>query len=286
MRPSFEDIGSRKGNASFVAYNLRVPAFPFKWHYHPEYELTLITRGSGKRMVGDSHESFTAGDLVLVGPDLPHTWVSDRVQRGGASAVVIQFSEAFVQDFLHWPECDGIARLLKASGHGLHFPARRSRAVAEEVSALPALQGLSRVTALIGLLHSLSRIKGTPLASAFFSSVKGKEIEQRINKVCRHIQQKASGPLALAEVAALVNLTPSAFCRFFKRVTGKTFSDYVNDVRVGHACSLLTESDQTVSEIAFATGFESLTYFNRVFLRKKGQSPRAYRARVQGLETH
>lgn len=283
MRPSFEDIGSRKGNASFVAYDLRVPAFPFKWHYHPEYELTLITRGSGKRMVGDSHESFTAGDLVLAGPDLPHTWVSDRVQRGGAAAVVIQFPESFVQDFLHWPECEAIARLLKASVHGLHFPARRSRAVAEAITALPALSGLHRITALIEILQALSRLRSEPLVSDYFSFVKGKEAGQRINKVCRHIQQHASTTIALGDVAAMVNLTPSAFCRFFKRVTGKTFSDYVNEVRIGHACSLLTETDQTVSEIAFATGYESLTYFNRVFLRKKGESPRSFRARVQLL---
>ncbi|TCZ67068.1 AraC family transcriptional regulator [Flaviaesturariibacter aridisoli] len=284
MRAAFEEISSKKGNASFVAYDLKVPAFPFKWHYHPEYELTLITRGSGKRLVGDSYEPFAAGDLVLIGPNLPHTWTSDRPLRGGSTAVVIQFSESFAGDFLHWPEAAGVAALLEGSAAGLHFPARASRALAELVTALPARTGMARVTALLEILGGLSRLRSMPLASAWFDAARGsKETERRINKVCQHIQKASARPLPLAEAAALLHLSPSAFCRFFKRVTGKTFSDYLNDVRTGHACSLLTGTDKSIAEIAFATGFESLTYFNRVFRKKKGLSPREYRARMQEL---
>lgn len=284
MRPSFEDINSKKGNRSFVAYRRDVPAFEFKWHYHPEYELTLITKGSGKRLVGDSYENFESGDLVLIGSNLPHTWVSDRVRKSKSGAVVIQFSQEFIQTFLQWPEFSGINRLLADASLGIHFPVRHSKAIVERVKALPEQNGADRITGLLAILDLLSGQKPVKLASAYYNSVKGRETEKRINKVCQYIQKQARGPVSLDKTAALVHLSNSAFCRFFKRVTGKTFSDYVNDVRIGNACTLLTESDKTIAAIAFETGFESLTYFNRVFLKKKNITPRDFRNRMGGYE--
>jgi AraC-like DNA-binding protein len=284
MRASFEDIKSRKGNQSFVAYRRDVPAFEFKWHYHPEYELTLITKGSGKRLVGDSYENFESGDLVLIGSNLPHTWVSDRARKGKSGAVVIQFSDEFIHSFLQWPEFVGINRLLTDASHGIFFPFRYSKAIIEKVNALPDQRGAGRITALLAILDQLSNQKPVKLASAYFSSVKGRETEKRINKVCQYIQKQAKGPISLDKTAALVHLSNSAFCRFFKRVTGKTFSDYVNDVRIGNACTLLTESDKSIATIAFETGFESLTYFNRIFLKKKNITPRDFRKTIGRLE--
>lgn len=283
MRASYEDINSIKGNQSFVAYHRNVPLFEFKWHYHPEYELTLITKGTGKRLVGDSYENFESGDLVLIGSGLPHTWVSDQRKKSRSTAVVIQFSGDFIHSFLQWPEFSGIGRLLETASYGSHFSAKHTKAVAEYINALPAKQGVERVTGLLHILSQLSAQRSVRLASAFFNSAKGKETEKRINKVCQYIQKHARGPISLADTAALVHLSASAFCRFFKRVTGKTFSDYVNDVRIGNACSLLTESDKTIAEIAFETGFESLTYFNRIFLKKKGSTPREFRKLTAGV---
>jgi AraC-like DNA-binding protein len=280
MKASYEDINSRKGNQSFVAYHRHVPAFEFKWHYHPEYELTLITKGSGKRLVGDSYENFESGDLVLIGSGLPHTWVSDGVKRTRSSAVVIQFSEKFIHSFLQWPEFAGVERLLAGAAHGIFFPAKYSRPVAEAIGALPGKKDIDRVTGLLTILHQLSGRKQVQLASVYFNSAKGKETEKRINKVCQHIQKHAGERISLDRAASLVHLSDSAFCRFFKRVTGKTFSDYVNDIRIGNACNLLTESDKTIAGIAFECGFESLTYFNRVFLKKKHITPRDFRNRM------
>lgn len=280
MRASYEDINSKKGNLSFVAYHLQVPAFEFKWHYHPEYELTLITKGSGKRLVGDSYENFESGDLVLIGSGLPHTWVSDRIRKTRSSAVVIQFSGQFIHSFFQWPEFARVERLLDNAAHGIFFPARYSKTIAEEINGLPGKNGIDRITGLLRILHRLSGQTPVQLASVYFNSAKGKETERRINKVCQYIQKHAKDRISLAKTASLVHLSNSAFCRFFKRVTGKTFSDYVNDIRIGHACSLLTESDKTIAGIAFESGFESLTYFNRVFIKKKQITPREFRNRM------
>lgn len=280
MKASYEDINTRKGSESFVAYHREVLAFDFKWHYHPEYELTLITKGSGKRLVGDSYENFESGDLVLIGSGLPHTWVSNTVKKSKSSAVVIQFSEQFIQSFLQWPEFADINRLLAESSYGMYFPVKHSRAIAEDIIALPGKKNADRITGLLDILHGLSAQRSSKLASAYFASRKGKETERRINTVCQYIQKHAKEPISLDKTAALIHLSNSAFCRFFKRVTGKTFSDYVNDVRIGNACNLLTESDKTIAGIAFETGFESLTYFNRVFLKKKNITPREFRNRL------
>jgi AraC-like DNA-binding protein/quercetin dioxygenase-like cupin family protein len=285
MRAVFEDITAKKGRASFLAYSFTVKGFEFKWHYHPEYELTLIERGSGKRLVGDSYENFEAGDLVLIGPELPHTWASSDKQRGPASAVVIQFPEAFIESFLQHNEFLAVRKLLACSRQGLFFSLNTSRALAPGIKELTAREGADKVLGLLRILDQLCGHKSQPLASAWFQPIKGEENERRINKVCRYIQHHSSERISLPKVASLIHLSESAFCKFFKRATGKTFSDYVNDIRIGHACYLLTESDKTIGTIAHETGFESLTYFNRIFLKKKGLRPGEFRKRLRHTGT-
>lgn len=275
MKAQFEDIASKKGAESFLAYAFNVPFFEFKWHYHPEYELTLITQGDGKRLVGDSYESYTSGDLILLGSELPHTWTSEPLQDKTVSAVVVQFPHDLIKRFSGLEEFKSIEALLAASGRGLFFPDAVS--VRAELELLPARQGVEKITSLINILQHLSTHRYQKLSSASFHPVKGEETESRVNKVCQYIQEHSDEPLSLDQAAALIHLSRSAFSKFFKRATGKTFSDYVNDIRIGKACRLLTESDKAINEIAYATGFDSLTYFNRVFLKKKGVTPRQFR---------
>jgi AraC-like DNA-binding protein len=283
MRAAFEDIPAKKGSQSFLAYSFTVNAFEFKWHYHPEYELTFIDEGSGKRLVGDSYESFEAGDLVLVGPQLPHTWVSTESITEAATATVVQFSEAFIETFLQHQEFHGLKGLLEKAKRGLHFPGQGGTELAERVKALSVLEGVEKITGLLSILGRLAGQKAQLLASPYFQPVRGEENEQRINKVCQYIQKGAARKVSLQEAAGLIHLSESAFCKFFKRATGKTFSDYVNDIRIGHACHLLTESDKSIGAIAQQAGFETLTYFNRIFLKKKGLRPMEFRKR-KGLQ--
>jgi AraC-like DNA-binding protein len=283
MKPLFEDIGSKRGANSYVAYRYATAAFPFLWHYHPEYELTLILEGSGERMVGDNHEYFVPGDLVLLGPGLPHTWVSEM----SSAAVVIQFSEGFIAPILQYPECDRIRQLLARAPQGLAFPVTGlgKGDLMASIMRLPVAKAAGRITELLDVLQMLagSRVGARALASPYFQPAAGKKAEGRIAKVFQYIHQHSAETVSLGKMAALINLSESAFCKFFKRTTGKTFSDYLSDIRIGHACHLLSESDDTISEIAYRSGFESLTYFNRVFLRKKGVRPRDFRKGSQGI---
>lgn len=274
MKALFEDVGSKTGNQAFLAYGFTIPFFAFKWHYHPEYELTLITQGRGKRLVGDSYENYDAGDLVLLGPDLPHTWVSNPSKKKHASAVVIQFSQKFTQSFLHFNEFKEVSVLLASASRGLAFS---SSELANQIIHLPEKSGVEKVTALLLILQTLAHQKPKKLASDYFRAVRGTENEKRINIVCQYVQKHAAEKIILDKVAALVHLSRSAFCKFFKRATGKTLSEYVNDLRIGNACEQLIESEKPINEIAYQTGFESLTYFNRLFIKRKKMTPRQFR---------
>jgi AraC-like DNA-binding protein len=276
MKATFENIEAKKENASFLVYNLQVPSFPFKWHYHPEYELTLITKGEGKRLVGDSYEHFVAGDLVLLGTGMPHTWVSSLECKEDVSAIVIQFSGKFIESFLCHPEFNTIAALLDRSSVGLQFTSA-GKELQQKIIQLPKQEPAEKIVFLLHILHRLSTESARPLASRYFFPVKGEKNENRINKVFEYIHKHVKDELTLEHAASLIHLSASAFCKFFRRATGKTFSAYVNEIRIGNAATLLIESDKTIGQVASEAGFESLTYFNRVFFRTKKVSPREFR---------
>jgi AraC-like DNA-binding protein len=277
MKPMLENIPSKRGEHSFMAFAINQPKFDFFWHYHPEYELTLIIKGKGRRLIGDSHENFDNGDLVLIGPGLPHTWVSDSGMKGKSEAVVIQFSEDFIERFAGLDELSSINKLLLLAKNGISIKGKISAAAREQIKLLPEKIGVEKITGLLHILNELSALQSISLASSIYQPLKGKENENRINKVCQYVQKHAAEPLTIHKAAALIHLSPGAFCKFFKRITGKTFSDYVNDIRIANVCNQLMATDKQVAEIAYANGFETLTYFNRVFLRKKKMRPGSYR---------
>lgn len=276
MKAAYENVGSIKGKDAYVAYSFTVPFFEFKWHYHPEYELTLIVKGHGKRIVGDSHESFVPGDLVLIGPELPHTWSNENMGAQESAAVVIQFSSEFIKRFSTLYECRAILDLLENSVRGSFFPGPNPEMI-RKIEALPDKSGLARITSLLEILEELCATQSQDLSSAVYSGTRSNENASRINKVCRYVYENASEEISLGKAASLVSLSKSAFCKFFARNMRTSFSDYVNEIRIANACLLLTDSDKTVREIASDTGFESLTYFNRIFRKKKNTTPVLFR---------
>jgi AraC-like DNA-binding protein len=273
-KPSLENINAKLGDYSFVAYRFSIPRFKFNWHFHPEYELTYIIRGSGMRLIGDSYEAFTVNDLVLIGPNLPHSWASEGEVKG-QSCVVIQFSESFIGDFLKYEEFTNIKKLLNAARQSLHFP--KAPGVYTDILALPNKNGFERIIGLLTILNKLAQTKSHVLASEFFKPIPKNTNQDRITTIFNYLHSHSSEPISISQMALMINLSESAFCKFFKRASNRTFSDYLNDLRVGHACKLLSETEYSISEVAYAVGFESLTYFNRVFFKKKGKSPTSFR---------
>ncbi len=276
MKPRLEQLANKINTQSFICYEVQVAAFEFLWHYHPEYELTYIIEGKGKRLVGDSYEYFQAGDWVLLPPMLPHTWVSDKTEAAHCRAIVIQFSQAFIQQLFLFTELQSVEKLFAKVNRGLEFVSS-DEGVTALLQKIIDFEGLPRFTCLLQILHLLTTTPFQYISSATYKPIKGADNQQRINKVFKYVQKAFANEVSLKEAAALIHLSESAFCKFFKRTSGKTFSDYTNDIRIAHACYLLIETDKPIHLIATESGFESLTYFNRVFLKKKKLKPSAYK---------
>ena len=275
MKAKLEDIPSVKGASSFHAYRFQVPFFEFKWHYHPEYELTYIVKGSGYRIVGNSYEQYSDGDLVLLGSNLPHTWTSKPDNTFASEAIVIQFSSEFITPFLVLHESNQIKQLLKHSDRGLRIAV--DEMLVSNIMELPEIQGMDRVLKLIWILEEITKRQCDYIAPNTFHNVVSKKNEFRINKACTFLQNNFNQKISLKQVADLIYLTESNFCKFFKKATGKTYSDYLNELRINEACRMLVQTEQTINEISYACGFETLSYFNRVFLFKKAITPSTFR---------
>ncbi len=279
MKPKLEQIPPPEAGVPFHCFELAVPAFEFYWHYHPEFELTFIEKGRGKRLVGDSQEPFSEGDLVLLGPNLPHTWVSDRrVDGGECRAHVLQFSASVIEPLLRLPVFEKIRLLLRGAQVGLHFPDAPPESTRLFFQRLRESEGVPSYTRLLLLLDALAKTPLiVPLASSHLKPLPGADLEKRLHTVFQYVQENCSGDIQLSEVARQLHLSESAFCKFFKRTSGKTFSDYVNDARIAHACALLLETDRPIGQVAAESGFDNMAYFNRVFLKKKGMQPGKWR---------
>jgi len=253
--------------------------FGFHWHFHPEYELTFITLGAGRRFVGDSIEEYAPADLVLTGPDLPHTYESHE-GTAPAEAVVVQFRREFLGPQLFaGPDLAPIGTMLTAASAGLCFPAPRPATIDTTLHGLPERPGPERTIDLLHVLLLLARADNIrPLASPGYRPALSHASRDRLDDVCRYLHAHYFEPVTLAEVARVAHLSPAACSRFIHRTMGRTLSDYLNELRVGAACRLLAETDRQVAEIATACGYLNLANFNRQFRKAKGTTPRGYRA--------
>jgi AraC-like DNA-binding protein len=282
LRAEFEHVEALPA-MSWKSFRRREERFAFTWHFHPEYELTLITEGSGTLFAGDTIEEYAAGDLVLIGPDLPHTYASTP-DRPAHEAVVAQFRGDFLgTEAFRVPELAPVATLLDRARRGLRFP----RAV--DVGVFATLDRLPPPEQTLTLLSTLVRLSAVPearpLASAHYSPTLNRSAHDRTTAVIRFLQAEYGRPVGLEDVARAAHLSPAAVSRLFRRTTGTTITAYLNTLRVNAACRLLVETDRRIADVAADCGYQNLSHFNRRFRRLKGMSPREYRARFETTAT-
>jgi len=284
MHALYEKIPITPGE-SFFYRHFRMPRFEMPWHFHRECELTFIMQARGTRYVGDSIERFDDGDLVLLGSSLPHYWWKDSEDTRPAHSIVIQFDgEAICRDLFGLPEAAAIRGLLSLSARGIRFCGATAEEAARAMNRMAKRTGWRRLSLLLdtfGLLAEEGRTGNRYLASAGYSPVLDERDGQRLRAVCKYVNDAYREDIRQARAASLAGLSPAAFSRYFHKRMGKTFEAYVIEVRVGHACRRLMEEDSTIAEIAFATGFNNLSNFNRHFRKLKAMSPSGYRQNIQ-----
>jgi AraC-like DNA-binding protein len=274
--------GARTDIASFVASERYSPRFSWYWHYHPEIELTWIRKGEGTRLVGDHSEKYRPGDFVLLGSNLPHSFPADAPRKPGPranQAFVIQFHPRLLPDgMLAVPDLSAVAQMMALARFGLHFSPATADALSPLLLALPAKKGTEAWLALIEILARLSaRTDFKVLASEHYRSQRNFQVNSRLERVLAFMDKNCGHDLDLATVARVAHLSPVAFSRFFHKMMGKTFVAHRTSCRVGEACRLLIQTDQSVTDIAYRSGFGNLANFNRQFLKEKQLSPLKYR---------
>jgi AraC-like DNA-binding protein len=282
VKPFFETVTPEPGE-SWAFLDRRLPnGIPFQWHHHPEYELTLTLNSRGHRYVGDDVSAYGDGDLVLIGPGIPHSWHSceaiDPVKPH--VALVAWFTRNWVSQLTTaFPETAQLTGMLARATQGLSFDRSASEIVAplfEEIrTATPARRLVLLIEVLTSLCHSHEAM---PLANA--PSEEAEVVaDPRMIRVLDHLHAQFAKAIAVGTLAQIACVSTSTFHRMFKRHTRMTMVDYVTRLRIGRACSLLIESPQSIATIAADVGYSNLSLFNRQFARAKGATPTVFRKR-------
>ncbi|PQB04528.1 helix-turn-helix domain-containing protein [Aureitalea marina] len=248
------------------------------WHFHPEMEIVYVDGGAGKRHIGNHISYYQDGDLIFIGANLPHFGFTDRL-TGNKSEVVIQAREELFGNSLETiPEMEPINRLFRRSRQGIIFYGETKKKVGVMIDRLPELQPYERLLGFLQILGELAASKEYELLNVDQVILETKPQDtQRLDGIYALVRKEFTRPIALAEVADLVSMTEQAFSRYFKQKTGKTFTQFVNEYRLVHACKLLAEENMSITDTCYASGFNNFSHFNKKFKEFTGKSPSKYR---------
>lgn len=267
-------------NHSFTLKNTIGKSFDGLWHFHDEYELIYIWEGRGEKIIGDNVSNLTKGDLLLLGSELPHLFSCDHdfpMKDRSGSLVIHLNNQFFTESFLACPEFNSIVQLIKKSEAGIQFYGDTER-IAKRILNMFQMENTECVLEILSVLNKLSmEYNYESLASSGYTPSFSRKDYQRINKACKYVMENFNQDICLDDVAKLAGLTKAAFCRHFKKVTGKTFFTYIKEYRIGRSCKLLMETNLNVTEISYRCGFNTISNFNKQFKTIMETNPSTYR---------
>jgi AraC-like DNA-binding protein len=279
MLPNFEKVEANI-NHSFQINHMKVDYFPSMRHFHPEVEILLVVQGTGTRFVGDSVERFDPGDLVMIGPNVSHEWCSDKNKATGISeAIYILFNiEIMGNDFWNLPESKIILKIIRQSGRGIKLTGKTRDEVAALMKSIDTSYGFTRITLLMTILEMIAfNGEYKYLASPVVQNTINERDSERLNKVYKYVIDNIQHEISLDKAAFIANLSTSAFCRYFRKRVNKTFVQFLNEIRIGQACRLLVNENQSITDICYTCGYNNNSYFIRKFKEVTGFTPLSYR---------
>ncbi len=282
-KPAFKAIEPNFGSSfTYQKFNNSVVNRYTQWHYHPEIELVFVNGGSGKRQIGSNLSYYTNGTLILVGSNLPHCGFTDSL-TGNRSETVVQFKKDFLgSDFFDIPEMEKIQNLFEIAKSGIVFYGETKAIFGYNLENLDTKNQFERLLILLEVLNGLSTTDEFRILNAEgFTMPADIKDNDRINAVFNFVRANFKDEIKLIEIAELSNLTVPSFCRYFKKITNKTFTQFVNEYRLVHASKLLSEQQLSITEICFESGFNNFSYFNKSFKKFTGQSPSTYRNQIK-----
>lgn len=269
----------------------RLPYFYSDWHYHPELELVFIIKGMGTRFVGDHIARFESGDLVLLNSNLPHVWKSDEEyflpeSKKTVAAIVIHFPIDFLgADLWSIPEFSPVTRLLETSRRGISFHIPPGHTLRKMLNDIPNLSRFDRLLGLLTILNQLSDFDDKQVLSSIpFVDNSLEHQSVRMDKINNFILMNFSQEIPIEKIASVANMTVASLCRYFKKKTRKSVTEFINEVRIGYACKLLIDGKYPITDICYKCGYNNSSYFNRQFKKITQINPSQYLAKKDHFE--
>lgn len=267
-------------NATLIVQEDKGEMFYSKLHQHQEIQISLISQGEGTCIIGDYVGEFKKGDIFVIGENLPHVFTSDRTIKGVHMISLFLVKSGYGEHFFSLPEFRDVEHIFKLSEPGFQLEAPKIE-IADLMERLPRVSKLQRFLIFIEILHLMSLGKIKTLSSAQHTKIYGEEEGKRMRDIFEFTLDHFDKRISLKQVAEIANMTPNAFCRYFKQRTNKTYVNFLLDIRIGNACKLLSKKNEySIAEIAYRSGFNNLTNFNRKFKALKGVTPSGFRARA------
>ena len=283
MYPKLEKIPSYPSSSITVKREI-TPYMDYPWHYHPEYEIIFVEKSYGIRLMGSHIGNFSDGDLMFMSPNLPHVWRNDNDfyqenENLKVDVYVIHFREdSLMPGFFNLPEFTEIRKLFTRGQQGILIKGQDHKPISKLIKQVYNTDGIERLLSFFKTLNAFAETQDYELLSTpgYIDSVNFTDTE-RINKVMEHLVNNYSKDIQLKEVADLVNMNKASFCRYFKLRTHKTYSLFLNEIRIVHACKLLVNSKKSISEICYEVGYNNISHFNRQFKQITGSTAKEYK---------
>ncbi|MBE7172610.1 MAG: AraC family transcriptional regulator [Williamsia sp.] len=283
MKPHFHKVPVQQQSSFSVRHDVQ-PNFGKIWHYHPELELHYVIKGEGVRFIGDNVSNFSAGEIILLGENLPHTWrcKEEYFAPGSAlevQAVVIQFlPECLGRHLLNMPESYLIPRLFEKAKKGILLSGKAREQVAALMLSAVDATNIDRLILLLSIFKILTETEEYSIIASAHAFYKSNESEtMRLNKIYSHTLSNYNKPITLKEIASLSNLSVTSFCRYFKLLTRKTYYDFLVEIRISMACRFLVEDRVPINMVCFECGFNNVSNFYRHFKKVTGLTPSGYK---------
>jgi AraC-like DNA-binding protein len=285
QKPKFEAIVPSFGNSfTYQKFDESKLNKNYEWHYHPEIELVYVNGGSGKRQVGSHVSYYTNGELILIGSNLPHCGLTDRL-TGNTNETVIQMKLDFLgNDFFNIPEMKKIQSLFEMANGGITFSGKTKIKIGEKLEVLEYQTDFQRLLSILNILNELANSKEIKFLNAEgFSLESDVKDNDRINVIFNYVKNNFKEEITLEKMSNMVSMTIPSFCRYFKKITNKTFVQFVNEYRLVHASKLLAEKPMSITEVCFECGFNNFSHFNKSFKAFTGQNPSEYRNQLKAI---
>jgi len=282
MLPKLEKIPSDSSSSIAVKKEI-TPYMDYPWHYHPEFEIIYVEKSYGIRLMGNNIGNFSNGDLMFMSPNLPHVWKNDRDFYMGnpdlnVVVYVIHFREdALGENFFSLPEFTNIRKLFSRGQQGILIQGKNHKEISGLIKKVYHASGIDRLVLFIKTLKALASAREYELLSSpgYVNSVNLSDTE-RINKVMNFLMDNYTRDINTDEIAKLVNMNKSSFCRYFKARTHKTCSHFLNEIRIAHACKLLVNTNMSATQVCYETGYNNISHFNRQFKLITGSTAKTY----------